>query len=168
MSAAGSSTQAHTPPADLALADSHALPRRTKKDWAGVDPAQRPATKRQMIVMTMLASPWLHVSSEALAAPRQHRNASQHPVSTRLLRSPAYSGSRTRREHDKEQTMLALQAITQGFHSLHALLIAVSVLIALFWRVALKIIFLLLVIATLITITLGAAAVLPLLAHVIK
>ena len=64
--------------------------------------------------------------------------------------------------------MLALQAITQGFHSIHALLIAVSVLIALFWRVALKIIFLLLVIATLITITLGAAAVLPLLAHVIK
>jgi hypothetical protein len=42
------------------------------------------------------------------------------------------------------------------------------VLTALFWRVALKIIFLLIVIATLITITLGAAAVLPLLAHMIK
>ena len=64
--------------------------------------------------------------------------------------------------------MLALQAITQGFHSVQALLVAVSVLIAMFWRVALKIILFLLVIATLITITLGAAAVLPLLAHVIK
>ena len=64
--------------------------------------------------------------------------------------------------------MLALQAATQGFHSLQALLIAVSVLIALFWRAALKIILFLLVIATLVTITLGAAAVLPLLAHVIR
>lgn len=64
--------------------------------------------------------------------------------------------------------MLALQATTQGFHSLQPLLIAVSVLIALFWRAALKMALFFLVIATLITIMLGAAAVLPILAHVIK
>ena len=64
--------------------------------------------------------------------------------------------------------MLALQATTQGFHSLQPLLIAVSVLIALFWRAVLKIVLFFLVIATLITIMLGAAAVLPILAHVIR
>jgi len=64
--------------------------------------------------------------------------------------------------------MLALQATTQGFHSLQPILIIASVLIALFWKAALKIAFFFLVIATLITIMLGAAAVLPILAHVIK
>lgn len=90
-------------------------------------------------------------------------------LSARVCSDPRLTpGSRTRREHDKEQTMLALQAITPGLHSVQALLIAISVLIALFWRAALKIIFFLLVIATLVTITLGAATVLSLLAHVIK
>ena len=64
--------------------------------------------------------------------------------------------------------MLALQAVAHGAHSLEALLIAISVLAALFWKAALKIIFTLLVIATLVTITLGAAAVLPILGHVIR
>jgi len=64
--------------------------------------------------------------------------------------------------------MLALQAATQGIHSLQPLLIIISVLIALFWKAALRIAFFFLIIATLITITLGAAAVLPILAHVIK
>ena len=63
--------------------------------------------------------------------------------------------------------MLALQVATHGISSLPPVL-AVSVLIALFWKAALRIIFFLLIIATLITITLGAAAVLPILAHVIK
>jgi len=64
--------------------------------------------------------------------------------------------------------MLALQAATQGIHSLQPVLIIISVLIALFWKAALRIAFFFLIIATLITITLGAAAVLPILAHVIK
>jgi hypothetical protein len=64
--------------------------------------------------------------------------------------------------------MLALQATTQGFHSLQPFLIAASVLIALFWKAVLRIALFFLVIATLITITLGAAAVLPILAHVIR
>jgi hypothetical protein len=63
--------------------------------------------------------------------------------------------------------MLALQAATHGISSLPPVL-AISVLIALFWKAALKIVFFLLIIATLITITLGAAAVLPILVHVIK
>jgi hypothetical protein len=77
-------------------------------------------------------------------------------------------GPAPRREHDKEQTMLALQAAAHGAHSLEALLIAISVLAALFWKAALKIIFILLVIATFVTITLGAAAVLPILGHTIR
>ena len=64
--------------------------------------------------------------------------------------------------------MLALQAAAHGAHSLEALLIALSVLAAIFWKAVLKIIFILLVIATFITITFGAAAVLTILAHVIK
>jgi hypothetical protein len=65
--------------------------------------------------------------------------------------------------------MLALQAATtHGAASLQPLLIGISVLIALFWKTALKIAFFFLIIATLITITLGAAAILPTLAHVIK
>ena len=64
--------------------------------------------------------------------------------------------------------MLALQAAAHGAHSLEALLIAISVLAALFWKAALKIIFILLVIATFVTITLGAAAVLPILGHMIR
>ena len=64
--------------------------------------------------------------------------------------------------------MLALQATTQGFHSLQPLLIVASMLIALFWKAALRIAFFFLIIGTLITVTLGAAAVLPVLAHVIK
>jgi hypothetical protein len=64
--------------------------------------------------------------------------------------------------------MLALQAVTHGVHSLQSLLIAISVLIAIFWKAVLKIFFILLVIATLITITLGATAVLLILAHLIK
>jgi hypothetical protein len=63
--------------------------------------------------------------------------------------------------------MLALQAATHGANSLEPL-IAISVLAALFWKAALRIIFFLLVIATLLTITLGAAAILPILAHLIK
>ena len=65
--------------------------------------------------------------------------------------------------------MLALQAVTaHGAHSLAALLIALSVIAAVFWKAALKIILFLLVIATLVTITLGAAGVLSLLGHMIK
>jgi hypothetical protein len=64
--------------------------------------------------------------------------------------------------------MLALQATAQGFHSLQPVLIITSVLIALFWKAALRIVFFFVIIATLITITLGAAAILPILAHVIK
>jgi hypothetical protein len=64
--------------------------------------------------------------------------------------------------------MLALQAATRSADSLQPLLIITAVLIALFWKVALKIIFILLVIATLITITFGAATVLSILGHVIK
>lgn len=64
--------------------------------------------------------------------------------------------------------MLALQAVAHGAHSLEALLIALSVLAALFWKAVLKIVFILLVIATFITITFGAAAVLSILIQVIK
>jgi hypothetical protein len=64
--------------------------------------------------------------------------------------------------------MLALQATTHGVGSLQPVLIIISVLTALFWKAALKIILILLVIATLITITFGAASVLPILGHVIK
>ncbi len=64
--------------------------------------------------------------------------------------------------------MLALQAATHGIGSFQPALIAISVLIALFWKAALRIAFFFLIIGTLITITLGAAAVLPVLAHVIK
>jgi hypothetical protein len=65
--------------------------------------------------------------------------------------------------------MLALQAAaTHGADSLAPLLIGVSMLAAVFWKAALKIILFLLVIATLVTITLGAAAVLPILGHMIK
>jgi hypothetical protein len=64
--------------------------------------------------------------------------------------------------------MLALQATTHGIGSLQPALIATSVLIALFWKAVLRIAFFFLIIATLITITLGAAAVLPILAHVIS
>jgi ABC-type polysaccharide/polyol phosphate export permease len=64
--------------------------------------------------------------------------------------------------------MLALQAATRSAEPLQPLLIITAVLIALFWKAALKIIFTLLVIATLITITFGAATVLSILGHVIK
>jgi hypothetical protein len=65
--------------------------------------------------------------------------------------------------------MLALQAAaTHGADSLAPLVIGISVLAALFWKAMLKIILFLLVIATLVTITLGAAAVLPILGHVIR
>ena len=68
----------------------------------------------------------------------------------------------------KEQTMLALQAAAHGAHSIEALLVAISVLIALFWKAALKIFLLLMVIAVLITIMFGAAAVLLTLAHLVR
>jgi hypothetical protein len=64
--------------------------------------------------------------------------------------------------------MLALQAAAHGTGSIEPFLIAISVLAALFWKAALKIILFLLLIATLMTITLGAAAVLPILGHVIR
>ena len=64
--------------------------------------------------------------------------------------------------------MLAIQAATHGIGSFQPALIAISALIALFWKAALRIAFFFLIIGTLITITLGAAAVLPVLAHVIK
>jgi len=64
--------------------------------------------------------------------------------------------------------MLALQAAAHGAHSIEALLAAISVLIALFWKAALKIFLLLMVIAILITIMFGAAAVLLTLAHVVR
>lgn len=117
-------------------------------------PAQRPAIKTTMIVMTMLAE----------AKPKRQQASCQHESAP----IPAYAGSRTRREHDKEQTMLALQAAAHGAHSIEALLAAISVLIALFWKAALKIFLLLMVIAILITIMFGAAAVLLTLAHVVR
>ena len=110
---------------------------------------------RQMIVMTMLAE----------AKPKRQQASCQHesaPIPG-LRRVPHPVVNTT-----KEQTMLALQAVAHGAHSLEALLIAISVLAALFWKATLKIIFILLVIATFITITFGAAAVLSILVHVIK
>ena len=112
-------------------------------------------SRRQMIVVTMLAE----------AKPKRQQASCQHesaPIPG-LRRVPHPVVNTT-----KEQTMLALQAAAHGAHSLEALLIAISVLAALFWKVALKIIFILLVIATFITITFGAAAVLSILVHVIK
>jgi hypothetical protein len=108
-----------------------------------------------MIVMTMLAE----------AKPKRQQASCQHesaPIPG-LRRVPHPVVNTT-----KEQTMLALQAVAHGAHSPEALLIAISVLAALFWKAALKIIFILLVMATFITITFGAAAVLSILVHVIK
>jgi hypothetical protein len=51
-----------------------APPPDAKRRWAGVQPAQRQAIKRQMIVMTMLTSPWLHVSPGSWAS-CQHESA---------------------------------------------------------------------------------------------
>jgi hypothetical protein len=65
--------------------------------------------------------------------------------------------------------MLALQAaITHGAHSLDSLLFALAVLAALFWKATLKIILFLLIFATVATIMLAAAAVLPMLGHMIR
>jgi hypothetical protein len=64
--------------------------------------------------------------------------------------------------------MLALQTAARSADSLQPLLIIAAVLIAFFWKAALKIIFTLLVIATLITIMFGVANVLSILGHVIK
>jgi ABC-type polysaccharide/polyol phosphate export permease len=64
--------------------------------------------------------------------------------------------------------MLALQAAARSADSLRPLLIIAAVFIALFWKAVLKIIFILLVTATLVTVTFGAATVLSILGHVIK
>ena len=112
-------------------------------------------SRRQMIVMTMLAE----AKAKRQQASCQHESA---PIPG-LCRVPHPVVNTT-----KEQTMLALQAAAHGAHSVEALLVAISVLAAIFWKAALKIIFTLLVIATLVTITLGAAAVLPILAHMIR
>jgi hypothetical protein len=112
-------------------------------------------SRRQMIVMTMLAE----AKPKRQQATRQHESA---PIPG-LRRVPHPVVNTT-----KEQTMLALQAAAHGAHSVDALLIAISVLAVLFWKAALKIILILLVIATLITITFGAAAVLAILGHMIR
>lgn len=64
--------------------------------------------------------------------------------------------------------MLALQAANHGVDSLQPFLIIISVLVAVFWKVAVKIALFLLLVATLVTLTLGAGALLPILAHMIK
>lgn len=59
--------------------------------------------------------------------------------------------------------MLAIQTAVHGTESLRPILIIVSVLAVLFWRAALKIIFMILLIGILISIVAGAAAILPML-----
>lgn len=64
--------------------------------------------------------------------------------------------------------MLAIQAAVHGTQSLQPILIIISILAVLFWRAILKIILMFLLIGILISIVAGAAALMPMLQHVIK
>ncbi len=130
-----------------------------------------PATKRslrQMIVMTMLASRRVRVSP--VAADMYCGRHLPARVCSGGLPQNSYLGvlRGTPRSALRGTDMLAAHIGGHGLESIQALIVAVCVLIVVFWRIALTILLAVAAILMLLMITSGAAVLLQNLLHLIK
>jgi hypothetical protein len=64
--------------------------------------------------------------------------------------------------------MLATHIAAHGLESIQALIVAISVLIVIFWRIALKVLLIVILVATLLLATSGTVALLQHLHHLIR